>query len=1090
MKNYCKILYGVLLFFIGNLSYCQVTNFTLQVTATNETCPGNGRLDFSVSNVTSGGTIIYTVYKLPNLVTPIVVTQSNTFTGLVAGDYRVVATQSLPNGNVTTQQIDATILDKITRLQLDFVVTDATCTGGGIITIRTIAGLPQLYEILSGPSGSISQNSNVFSGLSSGNYVLKVTDSCGDYLLQNVTVGYVNPVLLFNSDQVTVVNCNTLDVANTITASVGRLLYPLTVEYTVYDPSGIPSVTTTTITTGNAASLLLTNPIAFYYGQSYRYKIKVTDRCGNVFTSNDIVLNPIMEVSAELFVMSCAEKAIKLTVNKFGVPPFEVSFLSAPTGFVPTVFNNAHPSFSTSPILYYNANTSLPAGNYDIKVTDSCGRIDATSITISSVPLPLPTIMVSQLKGCAEGYSSVSIGANTLSYGIVSATLESAPASYTTTLPLNLDAYLYNSTIYLSNLTSGDYKFKITDNCGNIREVFATITGYHTTSNDYYVNRNCTSFSLEVRNVSNIPSSVAEFWLQKWNSSSNQWVHPITGNTLSSGITVTNALRIGNNSVTNVVNTIGQFRIVKTFSSYKTPTPTDTNFLTKCLEVLGEFDNFWEPKIKDIYSFSCTNNLYQVLVEVLGVAPFRYEIIEKNGIPFYIDNANSSTFNNIGAGVYKFRVTDSCGNQKLRLFEVNSNVSMEITATAFCDGSVGSLSVPYFSYLQYEWWKDNNSTTIISTSNSLQFNTFQSTADVGVYHVRISNPGNPNSCIQFVKEYTILSSLSNPNAGDNNSIIFCNQRTNVFLDSLLSLNHDPNGVWTEISNSGITIVNNYWDATSVPNGTYNFKYRVNGFCGRYDEAYITIKLSSVPPSPIASFDPVICDGGSLNLYASSVVGASYIWNGPNGFYTTIQNPVIANISNAVNGVYTVSVIVDGCESSPNAVTVEVHQNPDYKIVEVCQNGAKNLSVIPNSNNASDSLSSYEWTFPDGTSHTGNPIVIANGQTGQYSVTVQNDSGCAKSGTILIKCTSCGYIPRGVSANGDFKNDNFDLQCLENVKNVKIYNRYGTLVFEKDNYLNEWDGHDIKGNLLPTSTYYYHITFHSGESKTGWVYLNY
>lgn len=1077
-------------FFFMHVYHAQSSNFTLQVTSVNETCPGNGRLNFTVSNTTPGGTIIFTVYKLPNIVTPIVVTQANTFTGLVAGNYRVIATQSLPNGTVTTQQVDTIIEDKITRLQLNFVVTDANCTVGGIITIRTITGQPQIYEIVTGPTGAVTQNSNVFSNLPSGNYTIKVTDICGDYIQQNVTVGFVIPTVVFSANPERIINCNTIEVSNTISTNFGILLYPLTVEYTIYDPSGVPTVTSSVISSGNSNTLVLTNPIPFYYGQNYRYTIKVTDRCGYVFQSNDFILNPVMEVFSEITVMNCTDKSIKITVNKFGVAPFQVNFTNAPAGFNPNIYNNLHPNYTASPILYFNSTTPLPAGNYDIVITDACGRTDATSITVSSVPIPLPTIIVSQLRGCAEGYTSVSIGANTLSYGIVSASLESAPVSYTSSLPMNLNTFLHNGTIYMANLTTGVYTFKVIDTCGNNREVIANVIGYHTVSNDFTVNRNCTSFSLDLRNQSNIPATIAEFWLQKWNSVSNQWVHPVTGVAVTNGISVTNALRIVNNAVTNIVNNTGTFRIVKTFSSYKTPTLTDASTLVKCIEVLGEFENYWEPKINSIYSFSCANNTYQVIVDVIGVAPFRYEIIEKDGNPFYIDNANSSVFNAIAPGTYKFRVTDICGNQKLRLFEVNGNVAMEITATPLCDGSNGALSVPYFPYLQYEWWKDNATTVILSTTNQLPFRTFQSVSDIGTYHVRISNPGNPNSCIDFVKEYTILASSSNPNAGDNSDVTFCDSKTNLNLDTLLSTPHDANGVWSEITNSGVPILNNYWNATNISNGIYQFKYTVTGFCGRYDEAMVSIRLSSSPPAPIASVDTNLCEGGSLQLFATTVPGAVYVWNGPNGFTSNLQNPILPNISNGINGVYTVSVIVVGCESLPSEVTVAVHPKPNFKMVEKCFQGTKYLSVVSNTTDIQNSYTNYTWTFPDGSQYEGNPLLISNGQTGLYTVAVTDMFGCATSGNIAVKCTSCGYIPRGVSANGDTVNDNFDLQCLENVTNVKIYNRYGMLLFEKDDYLNEWEGKDQKGNLLPVATYYYHITFASGETKTGWVYLNY
>lgn len=90
----------VFAFLCGNICLSQSSNFSLTVAISNESCPGNGRLSFVVSDPAPDATVIFTVYKFPELITPIVTTQATTFTGLVAGNYRVVATESLPDGRL------------------------------------------------------------------------------------------------------------------------------------------------------------------------------------------------------------------------------------------------------------------------------------------------------------------------------------------------------------------------------------------------------------------------------------------------------------------------------------------------------------------------------------------------------------------------------------------------------------------------------------------------------------------------------------------------------------------------------------------------------------------------------------------------------------------------------------------------------------------------------------------------------------------------------------------------------------------------------------------------------------------------------
>ena len=68
-------------------------------------------------------------------------------------------------------------------------------------------------------------------------------------------------------------------------------------------------------------------------------------------------------------------------------------------------------------------------------------------------------------------------------------------------------------------------------------------------------------------------------------------------------------------------------------------------------------------------------------------------------------------------------------------------------------------------------------------------------------------------------------------------------------------------------------------------------------------------------------------------------------------------------------------------------------------------------------------------------------------------------------------------------------DYFDLSNFCPVKRIQIFNRYGLKVYEKYDYLSEWDGKDSKSNILPTGVYYYVINFENENIKTGWVYIN-
>ena len=94
--------------------------------------------------------------------------------------------------------------------------------------------------------------------------------------------------------------------------------------------------------------------------------------------------------------------------------------------------------------------------------------------------------------------------------------------------------------------------------------------------------------------------------------------------------------------------------------------------------------------------------------------------------------------------------------------------------------------------------------------------------------------------------------------------------------------------------------------------------------------------------------------------------------------------------------------------------------------------------------------------------------------------------------------NCMVVFNEISPNGDGVNDFFVVSCLDQFPNnvVRIYNRWGNIVFEKENYDNSFFGRSNgRANfqvdeLLPVGTYYYTIDLGQGtQPMAGWLYIN-
>ena len=84
-----------------------------------------------------------------------------------------------------------------------------------------------------------------------------------------------------------------------------------------------------------------------------------------------------------------------------------------------------------------------------------------------------------------------------------------------------------------------------------------------------------------------------------------------------------------------------------------------------------------------------------------------------------------------------------------------------------------------------------------------------------------------------------------------------------------------------------------------------------------------IAPSNTPSPPVASSNGPVPWGGTIQLSSSSIPGATYLWTGPIGFTSSLQDPTVPNARPLVAGTYRVIASVAGCASSVASTVVKV-----------------------------------------------------------------------------------------------------------------------------------------------------------------------
>ncbi len=145
-----------------------------------------------------------------------------------------------------------------------------------------------------------------------------------------------------------------------------------------------------------------------------------------------------------------------------------------------------------------------------------------------------------------------------------------------------------------------------------------------------------------------------------------------------------------------------------------------------------------------------------------------------------------------------------------------------------------------------------------------------------------------------------------------------------------------------------------------------------------------------------------------------------------------------------------------------------------------------VRFIPSSQFSSSAK--YHWEFLDGSGQasfekTPSHTFPSSGGTYEVKLTVRDvfSEDCNFEMTKFIELKDL-ELTNVFTPNGDGYNDYFRVGKLYGY-NVKLYNRWGEIVFESENYNNDFTGGD-----LPDGSYFYEVITESGKSYKQWIEL--
>ncbi|MCS6904888.1 MAG: fibronectin type III domain-containing protein [Bacteroidia bacterium] len=460
------------------------------------------------------------------------------------------------------------------------------------------------------------------------------------------------------------------------------------------------------------------------------------------------------------------------------------------------------------------------------------------------------------------------------------------------------------------------------------------------------------------------------------------WRGPNNFSSIQSSVTLTNA-NVVNSGIYTLVVSIGNCSSVSTTHVQVNPTPPSPGLSSNSPICAGESLRLSATTIPD--------------AEYFWSGPAAFTSTEQNPV---ISNAQ------IGGEFVAYTRIGGCTSAAARIRVTVNPSPGTITASSnspVCSGGAVHLNATFINSATYLWSGPFGYTSTLSAPTINNATTLNS----GIYTVvaRIGNcESRPAVTTVTVQEVPSIAGIGNNGPLCAGATLRLTAQAPIGVRYLWS---GPNGFGSSMQNPVLHSI------PSSAAGTYSLIV-VQGNCtSRVATTQLVIRPT--PNSPLVSTPPPVCEGEQVRLVASEINNATYLWNGPLNFSSSLRQVTLQNVRPAMAGNYEVVAILEGCTSTSTSVQVVINPKPVIQLVgsnsPLCQGQTLNLtaSFIPGA--------SYEWRGPRFSSTEPTPVItnVKPEHSGTYFVTASLNGCVSETQALEVQVHP---VPQNVTASSN------------------------------------------------------------------------